>query len=161
MLLVTDADTNPEEYPEALMRSAAGIALEREGIDPARCEASLLFVSPNEIREMNARYRGNDCETDVLSFPMYENAEALRGALDLNTARAETDSSMLVLIGDVVICREIAEKQAEDIGHSAERELIYLFVHSIFHLLGYDHEDEEGRRAMREAEEDVLCRLEE
>ena len=152
MLLVTDEDTNPEEYPEALMRRAAELALGREGIDPEKCEVSLSFVTPKEIQDMNARYRGNECETDVLSFPMYESAEALRGS-----AR----SGITALIGDVVICREIAEKQAEDIGHSAERELIYLFVHSIFHLLGYDHEDEKSRRTMREAEEGVLAQLEE
>jgi len=69
-------------------------------------------------------------------------------------------TSSPILLGDVVICREIAEKQAEEIGQSAERELLYLFVHSVFHLLGYDHESEDGRRAMREAEEEVLRKAE-
>ena len=60
------------------------------------------------------------------------------------------------LLGDVVICIEVAEKQAEEIGQSVERELLYLFVHSMFHLLGYDHMDDESKSAMRKAEEDVL-----
>jgi len=61
-----------------------------------------------------------------------------------------------IMLGDVVICREVAEKQAEEIGQSVEHELLYLFVHSMFHLLGYDHMDDESKSAMRKAEEDVL-----
>ena len=126
-----------------VMEEAGAFLLAEEGADGARAEVSLTIVSPAEIKELNACYRGVDSVTDVLSFPQFESAEDFPPAGEL-------------VLGDVVICAERARCQAEEFGHSLERELVYLFVHSILHLLGYDHMDEEEKRVMRAKEEHVM-----
>ena len=136
----------------ALLTRAAELTLERERVAHEGLEVSLSFVPPDEMAVLNERYRGGEGPTDVLSFPMYGSVDELREAA---AARAGAP----VLLGDVVICGEMAERQAEEYGHSSEHELLYLFVHSMFHLLGYDHENEGGRSAMRAAEREVLGAL--
>ena len=135
----------PSEKVTRHMEEAAALCLTQEGIDPARAEISVTFVDCEEIRELNRIYRGKDTVTDVLSFPQYENPR-------------ESDDPVL-LLGDVVICPEIAMVQAEEYGHSDERELVYLFVHSVYHLLGYDHQEEDETVLMREREEQILSQL--
>ena len=131
----------------ALLERVGAIAVSREGLDESRCEVSLILVSAEEMRELNARYRGKNEPTDVLSFPMFENI--------VTPGSGEAP----VILGDVAICREIAEKQAAEIGQSAEKEIVYLFVHSMLHLLGYNHENEDDKGKMREAEEEILKEL--
>lgn len=128
------------------MESAAAYCLELEGIDQERTEISVTFVEAEEIRELNRDYRDNDKVTDVLSFPQFD---------DLN----DIPDFGEICLGDVVICKERAEEQAEEFGHSFEREIIYLFTHSILHLLGYDHMEEEEKREMRACEEEVMTHL--
>lgn len=109
-------------------------------------EVSVSFVSNAEIRQLNRQFRNKDKSTDVLSFPLGEN-----GVYDIN---CETGASLL---GDVVISMETAVKQAKTYGHSLEREVGFLTVHSMLHLLGYDHETSPLDAAiMREKEEAVL-----
>ena len=112
-------------------------------------EISVRFVDNDEIRRLNAQHRGIDDVTDVLSFPLGED-----GVYDVNH---DTGASML---GDIVICMPRAAEQARLYGHSLQRELGFLTVHSMFHLLGYDHEGG-GLDAvrMREKEEHVLVQL--
>lgn len=93
---------------------------------------SLSFVSEDEIKDLNRDYRGIDRVTDVLSFPAWD-----------DYAR---------VLGDVIICPQRAREQAEDIGNTLEEELAYLTVHSIFHLLGYDHMTVEDKALMRDKE---------
>jgi probable rRNA maturation factor len=133
----------PGERVVGLMREAGGLCAVREGLDPERLEVSVTFVDAAEMRELNRLYREIDGVTDVLSFPQY-------------ATRAEFPEDAYVSIGDVVICSEQALLQADDFGHSPERELVYLFVHSVFHLLGYDHDSDADRAAMREREESVM-----
>lgn len=112
-------------------------------------EVSVSFVDNEEIHQLNKEYRGIDRSTDVLSFPLGED-----GVYDLNN---ETGA---YLLGDIVISIETACKQADIYGHSLEREIGFLTVHSMLHLLGYDHE--EGKlqeRIMREKEEAILTSL--
>ena len=130
----------------ATMEAAAKYCLELEGIDEERTEISVTFVEAEEIRELNRDYRGNDKVTDVLSFPQFD---------DLN----DIPDFGEICLGDVVICKERAAEQAEDFGHSFEREIIYLFTHSILHLLGYDHMEEEEKQEMRAREEEVMTYL--
>lgn len=130
----------------ATMEAAAKYCLELEGIDEERTEISVTFVEAEEIRELNRDYRGNDKVTDVLSFPQFD---------DLN----DIPDFGEICLGDVVICKERAAEQAEDFGHSFEREIIYLFTHSILHLLGYDHMEEEEKKEMRAREEEVMTHL--
>ncbi len=95
-------------------------------------EVSITFVHNKEIRELNKKHRKNDKATDVLSFPMVEDFENIK-------------ENEFVLLGDIVISLEKAEEQAEFFGHSIRREITFLVIHSMLHLLGYDHmvEDEE------------------
>jgi probable rRNA maturation factor len=136
----------PGERVVGLMREAGGLCAAREGLDPKRLEVSVTFVDTAEMRELNRLYREIDRVTDVLSFPQY-------------AARAEIPADAYASIGDVVICSEQALLQADDFGHSPERELVYLFVHSVFHLLGYGHDSDGDRSTMRECEESVMERL--
>ncbi len=113
-------------------------------------EISLTFTDNKGIREINREYRGIDRETDVLSFPMldFENGEA--------DAEFETDEDM-VMLGDIVISVERAAEQAAELNHSVRRELAFLTAHSMLHLLGYDHvDDEEGEREMIERQSRAL-----
>jgi len=131
-----------------LVRKCCAAVWKAEGFrGPA--EVSVSFVDNEQIRELNAEYRNRDAATDVLSFPLGEN-----GAFDTD---AETGAALL---GDIVISVERALEQAEEYGHSVEREIGWLTVHSMLHLLGYDHEtDEAAARGMREREEAVLSSL--
>lgn len=127
------------------MEKAAEYCVQLEGVDPEACEVSVSFVSPEEIRELNRDYRETDRVTDVLSFPQYDSPEEMTG--------------QIIELGDVVICEEQAAAQAKEFGHSYEREVIYLFVHSILHLLGYDHMEPDEKAEMRAREEEVMEHL--
>ena len=131
-----------------LIRRACNAVLEYEHFEGG-AEISVNFVDDAQIAQLNKQYRGKDAPTDVLSFPLGEN-----GQYDYNQ---ETGAAML---GDIVISMERAMEQAELYGHSLQREVAYLTVHSMLHLLGYDHEAS-GLEAvrMREKEEAVLIKL--
>lgn len=129
------------------------VELEREDTgleiyDPDHMEISLSFVGMDEIHQLNRDYRGVDRPTDVLSFPMIE---------DFEQEAAMFGGEEELLLGDVVICLEKALQQAEEYGHSKEREIVYLFTHSVLHLLGYDHMTEEDKKEMRAREEAVMA----
>ena len=113
------------------------------------CEISVTFVDNEQIAQLNGQFRNKPIETDVLSFPLGED-----GVYDKNP---ETDAAML---GDIVISLEKAQSQSELYGHSLQREVSFLTVHSMYHLLGYDHENG-GLEAMkmREKEEQALKQL--
>ena len=114
-------------------------------------EISLSFVSLDEIHELNRMYRNVDRPTDVLSFPMFESTKELEEA-----CKVGREEGMTISLGDVVICMDKIRQQAEEFGHSQERETAYLFTHSVLHLLGYDHESEEEKRQMRQREEEIM-----
>ena len=131
-----------------LIRRSCNAVLEFEGFEqPA--EISVTFVDNAEIQTLNAQYRGKDMPTDVLSFPLGED-----GKYDVD------QDTGACLLGDIVISMEKAMEQAELYGHPLQREVAFLTVHSMLHLLGYDHE-QGGRAAvkMREKEEAVLIQL--
>ena len=143
------AGTGVSQGISAAMQEAAERCSVLEGLDASRCAVSVSIVSPEEIRELNRDYRGIDRVTDVLSFPQYESPGAI-----LDAQRRTGDEP--VALGDVVICRERAEEQAEEFGHPVEREFLYLFVHSVLHLLGYDHMEPEEKSVMRVREEEIM-----
>ena len=131
-----------------LIRRCCQAVLANENFDD-NAEVSVSFVSNKEIRSLNKLYRHKDKSTDVLSFPLGEDGE-----YDYNN---ETGALML---GDVVISLETAMKQANMYGHSLEREIGFLTVHSMLHLLGYDHETGTLEAAnMHEREEAILEKL--
>lgn len=111
-------------------------------------EVSVVLADDPYIRELNRDYRGKDRATDVLSFALNEGDEP-----DI------IDGPEELLLGDIIISLETAERQAGEFGHSLERELAYLTVHGMLHLLGFDHEDELERQTMRLEEEKVLAAL--
>ena len=131
-------------------------ALDAEGIE-VPCEISVLLTDNAGIREINRDYRNVDRETDVLSFPMFE---LTPGAFPENVTDYLDPGSDLFPLGDMAISMEKVAAQALELGHSQERELGYLTVHSVLHLLGYDHVDEGPmKRRMREREEAVMSAL--
>ena len=117
----------------------------------------LIAVDESEIRTHNAQTRGIDKVTDVLSYPALEDikGKAIVGAQH----PFETDEDGNILLGSIVVCIKRAKEQAEEYGHSLERELHYLIVHGVMHCLGYDHIVDEDKREMRVAEERVLEKL--
>lgn len=150
MHICFDSDL-PEEGLARLAQAFEGLW---EGDD---LSAELLLVSEEEIRELNARERGVDSVTDVLSFP---SMDGIKGQAILAEEHGEElDEDGNVFLGSIVICEKRAREQAQEYGHSFERELWYLAVHGILHCLGYDHMTEEEKREMREKEESVMQKL--
>ena len=107
-------------------------------------EVSISFVDDADIKDLNKSYRNIDKPTDVLSFPLYDGQE---------------DTPYTPLLGDIVISLETAKRQSEEFGHSIEREVAYLTAHSMFHLLGYDHLEEDEKQEMREKEKQAMKNL--
>lgn len=116
--------------------------------------AEIVFTDEEGIRKLNAETRGKDAVTDVLSYPN------LDGVFGKEIRKADfpydADEDGNLFLGSIVICRERAKEQAEEYGHSLRREIYYLAVHGLCHLLGYDHETEEDKTIMRAREEQVM-----
>lgn len=139
---------------EEQLKRVIAAALEAQGVDMA-CEINILITNDEGIRNINRSSRGVDAPTDVLSFPMFELPEGCVPGVGCS----DPDSG-LVPLGDMCISMERVEAQAEEFGHSVEREVAYLAVHSVLHLLGYDHMDEGEQKArMRAREEAILGSL--
>ena len=135
-------------------------ALKEEAMD-IPYQISLLFVDNSEIKEINNETRNIDRETDVLSFPMldFEEGKVYKDIyVDFEFDETFKDGEELIL-GDMVLSLEKALEQSEEYGHSYEREVSYLVVHSIVHLLGYDHMVDEDKVKMRAREEEILNKL--
>ena len=136
----------------SLIRTAAEDALRAEGIE-VPCLISVMLTDGEGIREINREFRGIDRETDVLSFPLNE---LQPGAFDPSLCERDPDTGE-VMLGDMMISLPACERQGEEYGHGFNREIRYLTVHSVLHLLGYDHLDEgEQKRRMREREKAIV-----
>lgn len=122
---------------EVRFSSLARHTLAAENIDDS-IELSVLFVSSEHMRRLNARFAGNDYETDVLAFPMLE------------------DDDTSTMLGDVVICPEVAQRNAAQFGHDLKAELDALVVHGTLHLLGYDHQGQADKSRMDSRMKEVL-----
>ena len=131
-----------------LVKKAIRAALEYEDFRYP-CSVSVTFIDNKGIQELNREYRGKDTATDVLSFPLYDFAA---GEEPLTDERVE--------LGDVVLSLERAKEQAAELGHSYEREAAFLCVHSVLHLLGYDHElSQEDEEDMCRRQRDIMKKL--
>lgn len=123
-------------------------------------EVSLLLVDNDEIQNLNRDYRGIDNETDVLSFPMLDLDPSDREVWLEELENGITADDQQVVLGDIVISVEKAEEQAEEYGHGLKRELGFLMVHGVLHLLGYDHEKSESEeQTMNAIQEAILEEL--
>ena len=109
---------------------------------------NIILTTPKNIKEINNKYRNINKETDVLSFPMFEREE-LENIKNTN----------IDILGDIVISIERVKMQAIEYGHSFERELAYMLVHGFYHLIGYDHIEQEDKQEMRKKEENILQKL--
>ena len=113
---------------------------------------NIILTTPENIKKYNKEYRNIDKETDVLSFPMFEKEE-------IEEKVKNNDFKTMDILGDMIISIPRVEEQAIEYGHSFERELAYMVVHSFYHLLGYDHMEEDDKNVMRKKEEEVLSIL--
>lgn len=135
-----------------LIRRCCHAVLQLEGFKDS-AEISVSFVDNDQIQEMNRQYRNIDAPTDVLSFPMFEFTPG--APPQAGEAELDPDTGLLPL-GDMVISLERAGAQALEYGHSREREIAYLAVHSVLHLLGYDHMDDGPQKAQMRAREEFI-----
>ena len=123
-----------------------------ENLENSKLTVQVTLTNPENIKKFNNEYRNIDKETDVLSFPMFEKEE-----IDLKVEKQ--DFPYEDILGDMVISIPRVEEQAKEYGHSFKRELSYMVVHSFYHLMGYDHIEEEDKKVMREKEEFILDKL--
>lgn len=154
--ILIDTEAEGAEPCAELLRKVIPAALEAEGV-PFSCEVDVLFTDDAGIRAINLEQRGINAPTDVLSFPMFQLTPGVPPAPEEVEADPGTG---LVPLGDMVISLERARAQGEEYGHGPRRETAYLAVHSVLHLLGYDHLDEGPMKAqMRAREEAILAEL--
>lgn len=153
-VVLIDDQAGAEESVPPLLRRAIAVALEAEGVAEP-CEIDVLLTDDRGIRQTNREMREVDRPTDVLSFPMFE----LRPGQG-PSGEDRDPATGLVPLGDMCISLQRARAQAKEYGHSAERETAYLAVHSVLHLLGYDHMDEGPmKQQMRRREEEIMGRM--
>lgn len=153
ILFSSDSEEDTAEL-EALLGQVIPAALEAEGVETP-CEISVLLTGDEGIRAINLDQRGVDAPTDVLSFPMFD----LKPGDKPDTADADP-ATHLIPLGDMVLNLDRMKSQGEEYGHGPRREAAYLAVHSILHLLGYDHMDDGPmKHQMREREEAILSQL--
>lgn len=148
--IILEAEVEVPETLEPLLRKVITAALEAEEVDEP-CEVNVLITDDEGIHQINLEQREVDRPTDVLSFPMFDLAPGDKPGEE--DADPETG---LVPLGDMVISLERAREQAAEFGHSLEREVCYLAVHSVLHLLGYDHMDEGPMKAQMRAREEAI-----
>ena len=148
MNLLLANDTNEDLDLELIRQKALKTITEVLKVENfnENAEVSLSIVDKDTIHKLNKDYRNVDRETDVLSFPMEEEG-------------FDDEGNPIFLLGDIVICLDVARNQAAEFGHSLEREMMYLICHSTLHLLGYDHIEEDDKVKMRAKEKEVMKNL--
>lgn len=152
IIIETEVDI-PESLPD-LIRSTILFALEEEKVE-LPCEINVLLADNQAIQEINEEMREKDSPTDVLSFPMFEFRPSCPPT-ELDSQFLDPDTQLLPL-GDMVLSMEKVASQALEYGHDIETETRYLVLHSVLHLLGYDHVDEGAmKKQMRTREKDIL-----
>ena len=145
-----------EKYDETI-KKVVNKCFEVEGLENTNLYMSITLTLPEEIKEINRKYRNIDKATDVLSFPMFEKNE-IEQIVDKSGKDVE-EIEKIDILGDIVISIPRVYEQAEEYGHSFERELSYMVVHGFYHLMGYDHMIEDEKKVMRQKEEVVLSSL--
>lgn len=136
------------EY-EKTIEQVVQACFQEEKLNSKNLYINIILTTPANIKNINKQYRDIDKETDVLSFPMFEKDEIQT----INTQIQE-------VLGDIIISIEKVKEQAIDYGHTFTRELAYMVVHGFYHLMGYDHMEEEDKKQMRSKEETILNKLE-
>ena len=142
---------------ESTIKEVVNECFKKEKLDVTNLYISITLTNPEEIEKLNMQYRNIDRPTDVLSFPMFEKEE-LEQFVKQNSKNTDVNKEGDIL-GDIVISIPKVYEQAEEYGHSFERELAYMVVHGFYHLMGYDHIEEADKIIMREKEEEILSTL--
>ncbi len=150
--LYFDGVNETEEYKKNIL-NVIKECFKEEKLENLNLSICITLTTPENIRKLNKEYRNVDKETDVLSFPMFEKYE-----IDKIVENKEKQPAKET-IGDIVISIKKVEEQAKEYGHSFERELSYMLVHGFYHLMGYDHIEEEDKKIMRPKEEKILNKL--
>ena len=145
-----------EKY-ESTIKQVINECFKIEKLEQTNLYISITLTNSEEIEKINRQYRNIDRPTDVLSFPMFEKEE-LNQFINENSKNTDVNVQGDIL-GDIVISVPKVYEQAEEYGHSFERELAYMVVHGFYHLMGYDHIEDEDKKVMREKEEYVLENL--
>ena len=141
----------PNKEYDKLINKVINECFKTEGLDKLKLYISITLTVPEVIQEANKKYRNIDKPTDVLSFPMFEKQEIeymLKNGYEVED-----------VLGDLIISIPKVKEQAVEYGHSFERELAYMIVHGFYHLMGYDHMEENDKKEMREKEDAVLNKL--
>lgn len=149
-IIYQDIEEN-KEYEETI-KKVLEQCFKEEKLENSKLYITITLTNSENIRKINKEYRNIDKATDVLSFPMYEKEE-----LEEKIAKQHYEHEDV--LGDIVISIEKVEEQAKEYGHSLERELSYMIVHGFYHLMGYDHIEEEDKKKMRPKEEKILNTL--
>ncbi|MFL0247412.1 rRNA maturation RNase YbeY [Candidatus Clostridium stratigraminis] len=162
MILIDNRQNNIilKKQEEEILKEIIDYTLKEEGVN-IDYEVSVIFVDNTNIRELNLEFRNIDRETDVLSFPMleYTPKKVYKDLyIDYHFTVDYFDEKRL-LLGDIALSLEKAKEQSEEFGHSFIREICYLTIHSLLHLLGYDHIEEDDKLKMRMREEEILGRF--
>ena len=152
MYEITYLNLKENEAYEKIVENVLYKCFEEEGLLDSKLMITVTFTTPEEIKKINIKYRNIDKATDVLSFPMFEKEE-------LDRKIENKDFLFEDMLGDIIISIEKVKEQAEEYGHSFERELAYLTTHSCLHILGYDHMNDEDKKEMRTEEEFILGNL--
>lgn len=142
-------DIQEDKKYETIIKKVLEQCFKEENIQDSKLYITITLTTPQHIQEINKEYRNIDKDTDVLSFPMFEKDE-----LELKIKNKEYIHEDV--LGDIIISVQKVKEQAEEYGHSFERELSYMIVHGFYHLMGYDHIEEEDKKIMRPKEEKVL-----
>ena len=145
-----DLESN-DKYKEIIKRVIEQ-CFKEEKIEKSKLYISITLTNPEHIHEINKQYRNVDRTTDVLSFPMFEKKE-------IDEKIKNNDFEHEDVLGDIVISIEKVEEQAKEYAHSFEREFAYMLVHGFYHLMGYDHIEDDDKVIMRKKEEIVLNKL--
>ena len=149
--IVYDGIDEKEEYKNVIEKVLSQ-CFKEEKLENSKLCITVTLTTPETIQEINKRYRNIDRATDVLSFPMFEKDE-------LDKKIQENDFENEDILGDIVVSVDKVKDQAIEYGHSFERELSYMIVHGFYHLMGYDHIEEEDKKIMRKKEEYILEKL--
>lgn len=148
ILEINYLDVKENEEDEKIIKKVLNKCFEEETLKDKNLYVNVVLTDSKNIQVINKEHRGIDSKTDVLSFPMYEKGE-------LDNIKLEKED----ILGDMVISIEKVKEQAKEYDHSFERELAYMVVHSFYHLLGYDHINENEKKEMRQKEENILQKL--
>lgn len=141
-----------EEYKK-IIQNVVSTCFEVENLCKTNLYLNVILTNPETIKQTNSKYRNIDKETDVLSFPMFEKQE-IEGIIE-----NEQENQIEEVLGDIMISISRVIEQAEEYGHSVERELAYMVVHGFYHIMGYDHIEEKDKVIMRPKEEYILNKL--